>query len=682
MTEPSHAVFLSYASQDAQAAQRICEALRAGGIEVWFDRSELRGGDAWDQSIRRQIKACALFVPVISKTTHDRDEGYFRLEWKLAVDRSHLISVNRAFLLPVVIDDTREDDEQVPDGFRQVQWTRLPRGETPTAFVERVRRLLAPTGPHPSAPRPEEPRFRSAAAPPAKAVASASWSKRSLPLLVAVVLLGAVAYFGMDRSWISKPSVSSSTVATHTAPAAFAPPLHSIAVLPFVNLSGDQDQEYFSEGLTEEILNSLTDIQGLQVSGRTSAFSFQGKDTDLGTIARELDVGAILEGSVRRSGRTVRITVQLINAVTGFEVWSKSYDRDLGDVLKLQTDIATAVAEALKVTLLGDVSAKIELGGTRNPAALDAYLRASKAFQTFGDPAKDLPAIIAAYTEAIRLDPKYALALAGRSLVLTDYAEEGSTATANREAFKEAEADARRAIALAPQLAQAHLALANVLEVGALDFAQANEEYERAVALAPGDPQVLRASSQLAAYMGHFDAAIAIARRAVKLDPLAVPSRAALGYALYAARRYGEAAAVFAEALSLNPEFKDGYADRGLALLGLGDLEGARAACESQRDYWSGQQCLAVVYEKLGRHADAQAELARMKAQVGDAAAYQYTTIYAQWGDRTQALDWLDTALRLRDPGLENLKTDPLMDPLRQEPRFQAILRELNFPST
>ena len=142
VTEPSHAVFLSYASQDAEAAQKICEALRAAGIEVWFDQSELRGGDVWDNSIRRQIKSCALFIPVISKNTHDRDEGYFRLEWKLAVDRSHLISANRAFLLPVVIDDTPDDDEQVPDRFRDVQWTRLPAGEPCPAFVDRVQRLF------------------------------------------------------------------------------------------------------------------------------------------------------------------------------------------------------------------------------------------------------------------------------------------------------------------------------------------------------------------------------------------------------------------------------------------------------------------------------------------------------------------------------------------------------------
>lgn len=163
--------------------------------------------------------------------------------------------------------------------------------------------------------------------------------------------------------------------------AIFAPPPHSIAVLPFSNLSGDSAQEYFSEGLTEEVLNSLAQITRLQIAGRTSSFYFNGKDVDLGTIARKLNVADVLEGSVRRSAGTIRVTAQLTNTVTGYEVWSKTYDRNAGDVLKLQTEIATAVADALQVTLLGDVAARIELGGTRNPAAFDTYLRASRAYQ-------------------------------------------------------------------------------------------------------------------------------------------------------------------------------------------------------------------------------------------------------------------------------------------------------------
>ena len=196
MTEPSHAVFLSYASQDAEAAQKICEALRAAGIEVWFDQSELRGGDSWDQSIRKQIKTCALFIPLISHTTHDRREGYFRLEWKLAVDRCHLMDANMAFLLPVVIDDTRDDDERVPERFREVQWTRLPGGITPPAFVERVRRLL-------SGELAQEP--KASAAPTIQRPILASWRVKTALLGIIALFVVAFGYLVANRLAPSKP---------------------------------------------------------------------------------------------------------------------------------------------------------------------------------------------------------------------------------------------------------------------------------------------------------------------------------------------------------------------------------------------------------------------------------------------------------------------------------------------
>jgi TolB-like protein/cytochrome c-type biogenesis protein CcmH/NrfG len=667
VAEASHAVFLSYASQDAEAAQRICDALRAGGIEVFLDQSELRGGDAWDQKIRRQIKTCALFLPLISKHSHDRAEGYFRLEWKLAVDRSHLIAADKAFLVPVVIDDTRDDEERVPDRFREVQWTRLPAGETPPAFVERLRRLLLPEETHaPSVSRATEDPLSAAATGIRQSDRASRRPKPVLLAIIAVVVLAMpAAYF-----WISKHP--------KTSVAAFAPPAHSIAVLPFVNMSGDKEQEYFSEGLTEEILNSLAEVNNLQVAARTSAFSFKGTNTDIGTIAHKLNVASVLEGSVRRSGNTVRITAQLINALTGYHLWSHTYDRDLGDVLKLETDIAGAVASALKVSLLGEETAKIELGGTRNPVAFDAFLRARK-LSLAAHSGKDQLTAIAAYAEAIGLDPNYALAYANRSIDFTEYASQ-ATGPEVRESFDKALSDAQKAIALAPDLADGLMALAYYFETGALDFARATEEYERALALAPGNARVLRDSGSYAVLMGRTEAGIAALRRAVVLDPLSRSPHFQLGQALYFARQYPEAIAAFQRALALDPEYPAVYAYRGLVYYALGDFEHARAPCESKPDFWASQQCLAVTYEKLGRHADAESMLAKIKAALGDAAAYQYAENYAQWGNTPKALEWLDTAMRLRDPGLEGLKTDPLMDPLRKEPRFQAVMRELKFP--
>jgi TolB-like protein/tetratricopeptide (TPR) repeat protein len=511
---------------------------------------------------------------------------------------------------------------------------------------------------------------------------------RRLDRAIIAVLAVALTYFVVDKFWISKrpggtQTQSAASPVTGRPPpvsaAVFAPPPHSIAVLPFVNLSGDKEQEYFSDGLTEELLNSLAEIEGLQVAARTSSFSFK-EHPDIATVAHKLNVGAVLEGSVRRSSHTVRITAQLINAVTGFHLWSKTYDRNLDDVLKLQTDIATAVASALKVTLLGDLSAKIELGGTHNPAAFDAYLRASKILSTVPD-AKDFQTAVTAYSEAARLDPNYALAFAGRSLALAGFAQEFATGPAIREGFAKAQADARHAIALAPELADGHLALAFFFESGSLDFTQASEEYERALALAPGSVRVLRQYATFAVHTGRASAGIAAARRAAVLDPLSSFAHNRLGSALYFAHRYEEALAALNDALALDPESQSTYGARGLAYYQLGDFPNSLSSCETKPDNWVNQWCLSVTYDKLGRHADAEAVLAKLKAALGDASAYQYATIYAQWGDRTRALEWLETALRLRDPGLVSLKTDPLLDSLRKEPRFLAVERALKFPT-
>ena len=217
--------------------------------------------------------------------------------------------------------------------------------------------------------------------------------------------------------------------------------------------------------------------------------------------------------------------------------------------------------------------------------------------------------------------------------------------------------------------------------MGALDFTRAREAYERALALAPGNARVLRTSGSFLVSLGRFDEGILAGRHAVALDPLSRSSYDVLGFALYFARRYREAILAYGESLTLDPSYPEAYGYRGLAYYGIDNLGSARSSCEIKPDFFLSQLCLAVVYDRLGRHADAEAVLAKMKAALGDAVAYQYAEIYAQWGNRASALDWLATALRLRDSGLRGLKTDPLLDPLRKEPRFQAIERQLNFPN-
>jgi adenylate cyclase len=470
--------------------------------------------------------------------------------------------------------------------------------------------------------------------------------------------------------------------------AAFAPPPHSIAVLPFVNMSGDREQEYFSDGLSEELLNALSRINELQVAARTSSFYFKDAHADIQTIARKLNVASVLAGSVRRSGHTIRVTAELSDAKSGYSLWSQTYDRDLGDVLKLQSDIAGAVASALKLTLLGDIATKIEVGGTRNPAAFDAYLRATEAYRLYG-PRMNLAAgipdeagmrsAIADYTGAITADPGYALAYAGRSLAFADFARAWARDTDVRVYFNKAESDAHKAIALAPDLADGHLALANV-QAGALEFAPALEEYERALALSPGNARLLKDYGAFAVLMGHTEAGLAAAQHLLVLDPLNSLNHFGLGTSLVLARRYGDAIKAFTDARALAPQETWFNMWLGLAYYMSGDLERARAVCE-KADNVGAAFCLAMVYRKLGRTADAQKMLARLQALTpGERFAEGYADIYAQWGDTPKALEWLEKAMRHRDPFLVYVKINMFYDPMRKEPRFQAIERALNFP--
>jgi TolB-like protein len=667
-------VFISYASPDLAVAERICEGLERAGVKCWIAPRDVVAGELYSAAIVHAIDATKAIVLVLSE--NGAASPHVLREVERASSKRH----------PVI--SIRLDRAPLPEALEYFlntsHWldaSTVGLERTLPMLVAAVQRILA----SPAAAQLDhgDTSKRASELSAARDVGAQSHRHLSRALIVlSAVLALALGYFAVDRILLSQRAAPAKPViASVPATPSFNPPPHSIAVLPFVNMSGDKEQEYFSDGLTEELLNSLARINELQVAARTSAFSFKGKDTDIGTIARKLNVGAVLEGSVRRSSHTVRITAQLINAVTGFHLWSQTYDRDLGDVLKLQSEIADAVANALKVTLLGDVAAKIELGGTHNPAAFDAYLRALKASGA-SHTASDSQTTIAIFTDAIRLDPNYALAFAGRSIEFNGYASEFATRTATREVFDKAKADAEQAIALTPELAEAHLALASFFENGSLDFTRAMQEYERALALAPGNARVLRRYGRFAvSIIGRSDAGIAAARRAVVLDPLDPTSHSSFSLVLFVTRHYQEALTAANEAIALDPDDPAPYSRRGMADYALGNLQSARASCEIKPDFWGNQLCLAVTYQKLARHVDAEAMLARMKTALGDAAAYQYAQIYAQWGDAPKALEWLEMALRLRDPGLADLKTDMMLDPLRQAPRFQAIERALKFPS-
>jgi TolB-like protein/DNA-binding winged helix-turn-helix (wHTH) protein/Tfp pilus assembly protein PilF len=468
------------------------------------------------------------------------------------------------------------------------------------------------------------------------------------------------------------------------APAAapFTPPPHSVAILPFTNMSGDPAQDYFSDGLSEELIDTLGTIGQLHVAARVSAFSFKGTNATIPEIARKLNVGAVLEGSVRRNGASVRIAAQLIDAETGFSLWSGSFDRDRfnDDIFKVQADIAQSVTAALAVKLLGSDAGKFSLGGTHNARAFDAYLRA----MVNNSPVEDddhARQALADFTTAITLDPNYAAAYAGRAAIAHVLVNNGTGTDvgAAQKMLADATADADRAIAIEPALADGHWARA-LLRGAALDFTGESAEMSRARDLAPGNAVIESIYGYSETIIGHTDAGVAALRRAVTLDPLRPSVYRNLASALVYARRYDDALEAYHHFVALDPH--PSHAEQILlAIIDLArqDPAAAVAICAGHDGFYDNEY-LAIADYALSRPAEAQTHLAHLQQIAGDRGAYNYAVIYAQWHQPAQALHWLQTAYTLRDPGLRELRTDPFMDPIRGAAEFQAMLKRLNFP--
>ena len=523
MTEPNKAVFLSYASQDAEPAARICAALRAAGVEVWFDQSELRGGDAWDMQIRRQIRDCALFIPIISGYTQQRPEGYFRLEWDLADQRTHMVSRSKAFIVPVCIDGTSDGEADVPESFLKVQWTRLPGGDTPTGFCERIRGLLGAVELPASASRASVPATRTVA--PRR---HRSWTLVAVAgVLVAVG--GSHAYFTMHDSRLKTDQQMTGATGARAAARGETLPLpdeRSIAVLPFVNLSADSGQAFFSDGVAEEILNLLANVPGLRVTSRTSSFSFRGQQLDLKTIARHLGVSYIVEGSVQSAGGRVQVTAQLIDVASDAQLWSQSYERKLEDVFAIQSDVAGQIAHSLKIAMGADEAATLGRRPTQDFEAWQLFLKARE--QMLGRrSAGDLHAALSNVESALQQDPGFARAHSLRALILAtltswDPDTNAEGIEANRAADQEWAAalqSAARALRLDPRLGEPY-AVRALYAVAHNEFADAEHNFREALIRAPGNADAHNWYGQFLLSAGYLSKGLAEARRAGTLDPL------------------------------------------------------------------------------------------------------------------------------------------------------------------
>ena len=667
VAESTHAVFISYASEDAAAAQRIAEALRAAGIEVWFDREELRGGDAWDRRIREQIHDCRLFIPVISAQTEARVEGYFRREWKLAVDRTHDLSERVAFLVPVAIDSTPELRADVPDAFRRVQWTRLPGAEVSPAFVERVRRLLSPAQPDTGA--------KTNPAAPADPVAVATADRRPFALRRTALLLAiaAVAVFSLGYLALERLRSKSAVQATAS---------NSIAVLPLANESGDASQQYFSDGLSEDLITALSQFPGLKVIGRTSSFQFRDSKDDSRTIGAKLGVAHLLEGSVRHAGDIVRVSAELIDTTDGSTKWSERYDRPYKDLFALQDDITRAVAGALKTRLLSAERASSQSdrppGG--NLEAYNALLQGNYYRTHFTE--SNMRKAIEYYKVATQLDPRYALAWSQESQAYTYLGAFYLELARGEEAYAKARVAANTALALAPDLASAHIAQALLLHYADFDWRGAEGEYRRALELAPADGNAKLYLGELLASFGQMDRAIDLTRQALVADPLNAEWYFWLANYLLGLNRLDEAERAARESIDLNPGGAGLHAVLVMIEIQRGHATAALAAAKQEvpGEYWQ-NVALAMARQIDNDRAAADASLKTLIERDANTAAYQLAQVYAIRRDADKTFEWLERAWSNRDAGIGYLLYDPFILRYKDDPRFAAFCRKVGLPT-
>ena len=463
----------------------------------------------------------------------------------------------------------------------------------------------------------------------------------------------------------------------------------SIAVLPFVNMSRDEENEYFADGLSEELLNVLAKIRGLRVASRTSAFSFKGKDVDIPTVAQKLNVATVLEGSVRKSGKRVRITAQLIQVATDSHLWSETYDRDLEDIFAVQDDIAQSVVKELRSALLGEpietaansaAAAEVRTaaaGRGDNPEAFQLYLQGK--FYGERTTQADTDSAIGLFERALAIDPGFALAWAEMSRVHQVQAGYGFAPI--NEGYERARAAAQQALRLAPDMAEGHIELGHVLQNHDWNWNAADASFRRALELAPGDAKALRAMAGLAGILGRRDEALELMRKAIALDPLSARAHRQAALLYYQANRLDDTAAAFQLALALSPNSGLNHAFLAITRVVQGRAAEALALAAAESHDVFRNMALSLIHHALGNASESDAALKTLIDGFGWTAAYQVADVYAWRGEVDKAYEWLEAAYAQRDPGLSNLATDLLLIPLRGDPRWPPFLKKMGFAS-
>ena len=512
-------------------------------------------------------------------------------------------------------------------------------------------------------------------------------SKKS-PLLVPAAILVILALLA---GWWWTQRKNQQSVAAHAVPAAptNTPDQKSVAVLPFVNLSDDKGSEYFSDGVSEELLTVLQKIPGMHVAARTSAFSFKGKNAPAQEIGQKLGVAHLVEGSVRKAGDTVRIAARLTRAETGEELWSENFTRDLKDVFAVQTELAETIVAQVRDRLTGSaadsadkqkIQAEVqaaEKGGTKNVEAHEFYLQGR--FYENRHSEKSAREALAAYQHAVALDHGFALAWAGvaqTNLWLAAFSTEGG-----QKGFDAHLASARdavaRALSIEPDLPNGLLARATIETNFDFKWNAAAQTVSKALALAPADPNIVIAAANLEIARGNMDRAIELYRKAVELDPVSAQARTFLAFNLAATKRFAEARAEFPRVVELNPATPWAHAGLGLSYLLENKFEEAATAAQADEGEWCRLLIVSCARWAQNRVTESDAALAQLTANESETAAYQIAEVYAYRGEKDRAFEWLERARRQRDPGLPSLRKDPLLTNLHGDPRWNAFLRTM-----
>jgi len=663
-------VFVSYASQDAAVVNLVVEALERQGLKCWVAPRDVIAGEFYGDAIVRAIDAAQVLVLLLSKSS--AASPHILREVERASSKSH----------PVI--SLRIDRAPLPAGLEYFlntsQWLDASDGELDRAFPklgDAVRNAL--TGIVASS----TPSTSADARAPHKSAPRLGTTRQRAFAVVAAVIVAALAFVTVDKFWLSKHVATehpASTAASNALNATVAPAAisdKSVAVLPFLDMSEKRDQEYFSDGLSEELIDMLTKIPDLRVPARTSSFYFKGKSEDIPTIAKRLMVANVLEGSVRKSGNHLRVTAQLVRADNGYHLWSETYDRQLDDIFKVQDEIATAVVGALKLKLFAEPTAADRQ--TTIPEAYNQYL-IGRHLLSGSDWAVDRSAA-EAFKRAVDLDPKYAPAWAGLAEATYNASQVAASVPEYTAMGQEALAAADKAIALRPDLADGYIARGFVRAWIQFDFQGAGQDLRRALALEPENPHVLSTyANSVLMPNGRLDESVSTVEHALRVDPLNADTWRRLGVEQYFRGDYHAAREALQRALEINPQQSNTAAFLGFTFLVAGDPASALPLSQRATIELFRQQGAALAEHDLGHATVAQHRLDEMIAKDADGGAYQIAEVFAWWGDNDKAIQWLERAYVQHDGGLAGVKVDPLLKRLRLDPRYKTILRKMNLP--